>query len=297
MTVAHSASMGPCSEGSDWTAGLPVALSQIPLLSPQAKNNPSRFRALVLIGVAAAFCAGFNPHVTKPRVASKLAETVHADVCPPHWLPVHLAARPSHIDSPAPRFDEEALPFEDDNELLSMKRRMTETGPGCADAYGVWACVAQCHRTHRLVEPGHSECKANCPTHCPPPSPPPEEEDSPPPSPPPPSPSKPPPPPSPPPPSPLPSPPPPPSAPPFPPCATLVDFVLVIDESGSMKTSQPNGSGSAMDVVKSLAKQIVDLPERRTEVRRRRNRVHGLFEENDGVPQTQRHSQSLRRIL
>ena len=82
---------------------------------------------LVLIGVAAAFRATFLPHMTKPSVASKRAETDQPDVCPPHWLPVLPAARPSHIDSPAPRFDEEALPFEDDNELLSMKRRMTET--------------------------------------------------------------------------------------------------------------------------------------------------------------------------
>ena len=91
------------------------AAPQSPLLNPQAKKDASRFRALVLIiSVAAAFSAGFNPYVTKPRVASKLAETEHADVCPPHWLPVLLAARPSHIDSPAPRFDDEALPFEED---------------------------------------------------------------------------------------------------------------------------------------------------------------------------------------
>ena len=175
----------PCLEGSDWSAGLPVAhcglwplpssapaalgfavrsggtprarsvhasspcvhaTPRILLLNPQAKKDASRFLALVLIGVAAAFCAGFNPHVTKPRVASKLAETVHADVCPPHWLPVHLAARPSHIDSPAPRFDEEALPFEDDNELLSMKRRMTETA--CVPMADVWECYKMCNNRH-----------------------------------------------------------------------------------------------------------------------------------------------------
>ena len=175
---------GPCLEGSDWSAGVPVAhcglwplpswspaalgfavrsggtprarsvqghspcnaTPRIPLLNPQAKKDASRFLALVLIGVAAAFCAGFNPHVTKPRVASKLAVTEHADVCPPHWLPVLLAARPSHIDSPAPRFDEEALPFEDDNELLSMKRRMTETA--CVPMADVWECYKMCNNRH-----------------------------------------------------------------------------------------------------------------------------------------------------
>ena len=30
-----------------------------------------------------------------------------------------------------------------------------------------------CNRAHRLVEPGHSQCKAKCPTPCPPPTPPP----------------------------------------------------------------------------------------------------------------------------
>ena len=139
------------------------------------------FRALVLIGAATTFCAAFTPHMTRPSAASKRVETDQPDVCPPHWLPVLLAARPSHIDKPAPRFDEEAPPFEDDNELLSMKRRMSETEPGCADDDTVWECVSDCHRKHRLREPEHSQCRAKCPTHCPPRLPPP-----PPPSPPPP---------------------------------------------------------------------------------------------------------------
>eukprot|EP00964_Phaeocystis_antarctica_P069088 scaffold41904_cov45-Phaeocystis_antarctica.AAC.1 len=62
--------------------------------------------------------------MTKPSLASKLAEINHPDACPPQWLPVLLASSSSHIDSPAPRFDEEDLPFE----ALSMERRMTD-GP------------------------------------------------------------------------------------------------------------------------------------------------------------------------
>ena len=79
----------------------------VPLLNPQAKKNASRFHALVLVGVAATFGA-VKPHMTS--VTRKLAETEHADVCPPPWLPVLLAARPSHRESPAPRLDEEDLP-------------------------------------------------------------------------------------------------------------------------------------------------------------------------------------------
>ena len=136
------------------------------------------FRALVLIGAATTFCADFTPHMTRPSAPSKRAVTYQPDVCPPHWLPVLLAARPSHIDDPAPRFDEEAPPFEDDNELLSMKRRMSETEPGCADDDSVWACVSSCHRKHRLREPEHSQCRAKCPTHCAPPTPPPTSSSS-----------------------------------------------------------------------------------------------------------------------
>ena len=136
------------------------------------------FRALVLIGAATTFCAAFTPHMTSPSAAIKRVVTDQPDVFPPHWLPVLLAARPSHIEKPAPRFDEEAPPFEDDNELLSMKRRMSETEPGCADDDTVWACVSSCLRMHRLSEPGHSQCRAKCPTHCPPPTPPPTSSSS-----------------------------------------------------------------------------------------------------------------------
>jgi len=68
------------------------------------------------------------------------------------------------------------------------------------------------------------------------------------------SPSPPPPSPSPPPPSaPSPSPPPPPK----PPCATPVDFALVLDESGSMKTPPPDGSMEGANGSKAFAHQLV----------------------------------------
>ena len=47
---------------------------------------------LVLIGAAAAFRATFLPHMTKPSVASKLAEANHPIARPPQWLPVLLAS-------------------------------------------------------------------------------------------------------------------------------------------------------------------------------------------------------------
>ena len=66
----------------------------MPATCPQveAKEHASRFRVLVLLGVAAAFCAAFLPHVTESSVASKLAEANHPAACPPQWLPVILAA-------------------------------------------------------------------------------------------------------------------------------------------------------------------------------------------------------------
>merc|ERR1719424_1894968 len=69
--------------------GMPLGLSPS---ESQAKEHSSPFRALVLIGVAAAFCAAFIPNTTKPCVASKLAEADHAVVSPPQWLPVLLAS-------------------------------------------------------------------------------------------------------------------------------------------------------------------------------------------------------------
>ena len=62
------------------------ALKVTPELILQAKKHASRFRALVLIGVAATFYAAAIPHITK------LAEAEPPVACPPQWLPVLLAS-------------------------------------------------------------------------------------------------------------------------------------------------------------------------------------------------------------
>jgi len=71
----------------------------------QAMKDASSFRALVLIGAAAAFCAAFTPHGTKPCVVSTLAEANHPVMCPPQWLPVLLAFHSGQDDSPKSPFD------------------------------------------------------------------------------------------------------------------------------------------------------------------------------------------------
>ena len=53
-----------------------------------------------------------------------------------------------------------------------------------------------------------------------------------------------------------PSPPPPP--PPKPPCANPIDFILVLDESGSMKKPLPDGSMEGPSGMKAFAKQLVN---------------------------------------
>ena len=61
-------------------------------ISAYANKHASSFRVLVLLGVAAARCAAFLPHMTKSSVASELAEANHPVACPLQWLPVLLAA-------------------------------------------------------------------------------------------------------------------------------------------------------------------------------------------------------------
>ena len=68
--------------------------SGLPRLNLQAKEHASRFRVLVLIGVAAAFRAAFLPHMTESSVASELVEANHPVAVPTQWLPVLLAATP-----------------------------------------------------------------------------------------------------------------------------------------------------------------------------------------------------------
>ena len=72
-------------------------------LNLQAKKDASSSLALVLIGVAAVLCSAFIPHVTTPRVASRLVEVNHPDACPRHqpprsrcyrWALTHCAAHP-----------------------------------------------------------------------------------------------------------------------------------------------------------------------------------------------------------
>ena len=140
-------------------------------LNLQAKKDASSSLALVLIGVAAVLCAAFIPHVTTPRVASRLVEVNHPDACPPQWLPVLLASGSDREHSPAPQLDDQGLPFKGNDEALSMKRRMA--GPGCDTATNAWRCLSSCNSAHGFKELEHSICKAKCPTVCPlPPSPP-----------------------------------------------------------------------------------------------------------------------------
>merc|ERR1719469_1329611 len=69
-----------------------AAANELKLAETTAKASASSFRAVVLIGVAAAFI----PHITKPCVTSKLAK-VKSVASPPQWLPVLLAT-----NNPAP---------------------------------------------------------------------------------------------------------------------------------------------------------------------------------------------------
>ena len=105
-------------------------------MAEAVNEEPSFFRALVLIGVAAAFCATSVPHIMRSSEASKLAEIDHA--CPPQWLPVLLAS-----------------------------------APDCGSAEEVWPCWTKCHRQGGTTAEILACKAANCPVVCSPPSPPP----------------------------------------------------------------------------------------------------------------------------
>eukprot|EP00964_Phaeocystis_antarctica_P157225 scaffold127342_cov39-Phaeocystis_antarctica.AAC.2 len=121
--------------------------------------------------------------MTNTSVASKLAEISQPDACPPQWLPVLLASSSRHVDSPAPRFNEEDVPFEGNDEALSMKGRRNDVAdPDCGsdeNQLAVWECHKKCfvhynRVTRKFTQPDHNNCKANCPTlldFCPPPPP------------------------------------------------------------------------------------------------------------------------------
>ena len=121
-------------------------------LNLQAKKDASSSLALVLIGVAAVLCAAFIPHVTTPRVASRLVEVNHPDACPPQWLPVLLASGSDREHSPAPQLDDQGLPFKGNDEALSMKQPLPPTPTPrramapCLDPTAHWQCVIVCHR-------------------------------------------------------------------------------------------------------------------------------------------------------
>ena len=129
------------------------------------------FRALVLIGVAAAFCAAFVSHMTKPSVASELAEIDHA--CPPQWLPVILAS--TALLSSSSQNSEFIRAYDNSKpaKLSSSSRHDDDPSPNCGSADEIWPCWVKCHQqggsTAEILA-----CKAaNCPIVCFPPSPPP----------------------------------------------------------------------------------------------------------------------------
>ena len=68
-----------------------------------ANNDAPGFRALVLIGVAAALHAALTPHMTESSVESKLVEQASQPVAiPPQWLPVLLANAPASTPNSPP---------------------------------------------------------------------------------------------------------------------------------------------------------------------------------------------------
>ena len=129
------------------------------------------FRALVLIGVAAAFCAAFVSHMTKPSVASELAEIDHA--CPPQWLPVILASTAllssSSQNSEFIRANDNSKPAK----LSSSSRHDDDPSPNCGSADEIWPCWVKCHQQGGSTAEIRACKAANCPIVCFPPSPPP----------------------------------------------------------------------------------------------------------------------------
>jgi len=85
--LALTRSPGPISD--QVLHDLPVAQRE----GARAWKGASRFRALVLIGTAATLCAAFTPHMTKPSVASKRAETNYPRAVGAH--PCTIARVPS----------------------------------------------------------------------------------------------------------------------------------------------------------------------------------------------------------
>ena len=75
-------------------------------------QGASSVRALVLVAIAAAFCAAFTPHGTKPLVPVT-AEANQPETCPPQWLPVLLGFTSGQVDSPKSPIDGDRALFTD----------------------------------------------------------------------------------------------------------------------------------------------------------------------------------------
>jgi hypothetical protein len=119
------------------------------------------FRALVLIGVAAAFCAAFVSHMTKPSVASELAEIDHA--CPPQWLPVILAS--TALLSSSSQNSEFIRAYDNSKpaKLSSSSRHDDDPSPNCGSADEIWPCWVKCHQQGGSTAEIRACKAANCP--------------------------------------------------------------------------------------------------------------------------------------
>ena len=151
-------------------------------------KGASGFRALVLLGVAAAFCAASTPHATNPSVVvSKLAEVNPPVACPPQWLPVLLAFHSGHDDSPKSLFGgnvEGPAAKSGANERRALESYTTDdydytydysigtydytydspVPPSCLDGDDRYLCISTCHNTHlhdTTPEP-KQQCKDAC---------------------------------------------------------------------------------------------------------------------------------------
>ena len=152
------------------------------------KNDAPGFRALVLIGVAAAFHAAVTPHMTTSSVeASKLAETNHPVAVPPQWLPVLLANHAPNAP-PAPPCTNNGTggttgrgawpPHPVDPSSVQCVDVMAGSPPwhcwpSCSSRAGVWApfrnpahfTVPPLLRMQALLQP--SQCFRRLPQSCP----------------------------------------------------------------------------------------------------------------------------------
>ena len=129
------------------------------------QKDASSLRVLVLIGVAAcAFCAAFNPHMTKP---SKLAEASCPISVTPRWLPVLLASNSTR----SPSSGEISPPPPEVCGACTVD--YSDTGVPCCDAAWAynWTCAELSTRPTLLWDCSGCNCPGD--PSPPPPSPPP----------------------------------------------------------------------------------------------------------------------------